>query len=358
MGPEGELRISLRIAAGRIAHCQIASTRPDVAARLLEGRSTAEIAAAVPRLYAICAVSQGQACALALQAASGSVPDAAGIERARKAVAAETLGETARRVLLDWPRLHGEQPDGAAIAAARSTLGPAPPPEALALAVWGEAATDWLARDTPVALQLWADAGATATARVIARLAAQPLEAGELAADETALLPSPPSPQMLAALAAATLADASFAQRPLHAGRPAETGALARRRDDALVAALLPRSRALARHVARLRELALLLTGRPALAVGAMALPEGTGLGWVENARGLLIHLARLQAGRARPYRIVAPTEWNFHPAGALAAALTGYTAGDAAALQNRVQQLVASLDPCVACHIEINPHA
>jgi Ni,Fe-hydrogenase I large subunit len=62
----------------------------------------------------------------------------------------------------------------------------------------------------------------------------------------------------------------------------------------------------------------------------------------------------RLVQDRALDYRIVAPTEWNFHPRGALAADLVGSTAPDPAAARHRAQQVVHSLDPCVACVVEV----
>jgi Ni,Fe-hydrogenase I large subunit len=114
-------------------------------------------------------------------------------------------------------------------------------------------------------------------------------------------------------------------------------------------------SRGPVRFVARLRELALLLAGRSAAAVGAMAVPSGGGIAWVENARGLLIHRLRLDQGRTAEYRIVAPTEWNFHPAGALALALADSPASDLDAVRRRTTMLVNSLDPCVACHVEFD---
>ena len=82
-------------------------------------------------------------------------------------------------------------------------------------------------------------------------------------------------------------------------------------------------------------------------------LPDGSGLAWVENARGLLMHRLRLVQGRTADYRIVAPTEWNFHPAGALPAALRDAPAHDLDALRRRTRVLVDSLDPCVACSVE-----
>jgi Ni,Fe-hydrogenase I large subunit len=110
-----------------------------------------------------------------------------------------------------------------------------------------------------------------------------------------------------------------------------------------------------ARFVARLRELALLLAGQHEATVGALTLPAGDGVAWVENARGLLVHQVRLAAGRMQSYRIVAPTEWNFHPQGALATALAGTPTADRAAAQRKATRLVHSLDPCVACQVEFD---
>jgi Ni,Fe-hydrogenase I large subunit len=83
--------------------------------------------------------------------------------------------------------------------------------------------------------------------------------------------------------------------------------------------------------------------------------PSSGGIAWVENARGLLIHQVYLDQDRISSYRIVAPTEWNFHPTGALALALEGTHAGDLDAAKDRTTRLVHSLDPCVACHVEID---
>jgi Ni,Fe-hydrogenase I large subunit len=55
-----------------------------------------------------------------------------------------------------------------------------------------------------------------------------------------------------------------------------------------------------------------------------------------------------------RRYRIVAPTEWNFHPRGALAAGLAGVAAAGEDELRRLVHLAVESLDPCVAYRVEV----
>jgi coenzyme F420-reducing hydrogenase alpha subunit len=173
-----------------------------------------------------------------------------------------------------------------------------------------------------------------------------------------ALLPAHPDPAWWSELAQHAMGDRGFERQPHWRGAVAETGALARRAQDPLVAALLAgNARPAARVAARLRELAAALVAPPDPGdplVGGLSLGDGVGLGWAENARGRLLHLVQIQAGRATLYRIVAPTEWNFHPRGALAAALLGATATDAAALQQRARVLVDGLDPCVACTVEV----
>jgi hypothetical protein len=355
MGIEGELRVAVHVASARVAGCTITSTRPDVAGGLLQGRQAGEITRAVPRLFAICGASQGVACELALAAAAGQAIDGALLARSSAAVAAETLRETARRVLLDWPRTLGEAPVAEAITGARAAGGADITPaqrDLVAQVLFGEPAVAWLARDTPEALLAWTDAGSTAAARFMR----ESMREAPAVALEVPLLPSPPAAAWLRELVLTAQADPAFARRPVWHGAAAETGALARWQGDALVAALLASgARVVARHAARLRELARLLTGHQPVAAGALALAAGEGLGWADNARGLLVHHARLQDGRATLYRIVAPTEWNFHPAGALAAALDQAAAGDPAVLRRRVARLIDSLDPCVACRIEID---
>jgi len=72
----------------------------------------------------------------------------------------------------------------------------------------------------------------------------------------------------------------------------------------------------------------------------------------VETSRGLLLHVVQLRGDQVAEYRIVAPTEWNFHPAGPLFQALSGLDRGDG--LEARAQLVAQSLDPCVAYGIEI----
>ncbi len=131
-----------------------------------------------------------------------------------------------------------------------------------------------------------------------------------------------------------------------------------------LVAALVERNghAATTRFVARLVDLARAISrikdgspdddARPW--VQAFAVGKADGLAAVQTARGLLVHRVRIDAGRVADYRIVAPTEWNFHPTGALASGLAGLPAQSRRELQLSARIAVQALDPCVACRVEV----
>jgi hypothetical protein len=166
----------------------------------------------------------------------------------------------------------------------------------------------------------------------------------------------------LRALAAGMAQDAAFELAPSVAGVACETGCWSRLRD---VAGAAPAS-AWVRMGARVAEVCALVGEREdpdgeSLACGALALGDGEALAWTEMARGVLCHHVRLSLDRAQPtiddYRVVAPTEWNFHPRGVVASALAAMPAGGdpamRAATASRIGVLVAAFDPCVHFEIE-----
>jgi len=85
------------------------------------------------------------------------------------------------------------------------------------------------------------------------------------------------------------------------------------------------------------------------LASGAQQVGEGQAIAWCEMARGLLLHWVQLDAqGRVADYRVLAPTEWNFHPQGVLAKALSTLAPQDTAS----ASALAAAFDACVDCQV------
>jgi hypothetical protein len=96
----------------------------------------------------------------------------------------------------------------------------------------------------------------------------------------------------------------------------------------------------------------LMLKGGPA-PEGLVA--RGAGFAAVESARGRLYHACRLDgSGRIADYRMVAPTEWNFHARGPFARTLTGAEIGCGEAAKRRVERLAFVFDPCIRAEAEV----
>ncbi|MEW5770254.1 MAG: nickel-dependent hydrogenase large subunit [Pseudomonadota bacterium] len=356
---EGRIDVRLLQRRGRVASVDIRSSRPQLAQRLMAGRSPAEAADLAGTLFSLCGQAQ-RAAAVAACAAARDRADTAEAGANGRPVLAELAREHAWRLLLDWPRERGEPPDMAGLLALRQAT-----PEGLADnldaclrgALLGESPSDWLARDA-AGLEDWIARGASLPARLLASLD----KGTDMGISHGVWLPhlAEISPEQAMALAWRALQTPAFCARPDWNGAPAETGALARCRDHPLLVAWLARrGRGMgARMLARLVELAELprrLREEPAPAARAWSIGsdmDRVGIAGVETSRGLLFHVARLRDGKVADYRILAPTEWNFHPDGPLAQALGGLDAGDG--LASRARLVAHSLDPCVAFGVEL----
>ncbi|MBI4984922.1 MAG: hypothetical protein HZC24_06145 [Rhodocyclales bacterium] len=304
----GCLRLRLLWRDGRAGAVDVALARPN-AVVLLRGRPADEAARLLPLLYSICGAAQGAAAALALRAARGETV-AAGVAAA---VLAEAQREHLWRLLLDWPKALALPGREAQFIAARRRLQQGDSAAAVAASLqetWrGIAAA--LGAQAPVAAHV-------------------PMLPPLTAAQTLALWPR---------------LDAGFAAAPTYRGVPAETGALARHPDLAAAADLLDRVGA------RLADFA---EGTGLGATSAASVAPGIGRAAVETARGLLLHELVLDGDRIADYVIVAPSEWNFHPAGALHAWLQGAAAASADELRRRAALAVLALDPCVRSEIEV----
>lgn len=321
-GNDGALQLALEWDGQGIAAARVASPRP-LAARLLQGRPAAEAGELAPRLFTLCAAAQGSAARRALAAAAGTpMAEPDGAERQR--LSREMIGEHLWRLGLDWPPLLGLPPRKEALVAWRKGLPAADRPQ------WRSFA---------------------ARALELPRCAAPGTDLLEHL-DASAWWQSLPGERDWDCLAAHALA-------PTLAGRPRETGAAARCRRQPEVAALWQAGRrAAARLQARCLELEALLDGHwdPAW-VDACSPAPGIGLARVETARGPLLHLVALAAGTVQRYVIVAPTEWNFHPAGAFVQDTTGLPAPTPEAARHMARCIALSLDPCVAVGITLDTH-
>jgi coenzyme F420-reducing hydrogenase alpha subunit len=152
-----------------------------------------------------------------------------------------------------------------------------------------------------------------------------------------------------------------FIAAPSWQGEVFETGAFARVRQHPLVrdASRLYGNGLMAHSLARLAE----LSGIPAEVAGLYTTGDhsstdaggrhaGLGIGQVEAARGRLVHRVALDGEQVTTYRMLAPTEWNFHPRGVVFQALTSLDPGDD--LLRLGSLLVEAVDPCVGYDLEV----
>ncbi|MCK6409156.1 MAG: hypothetical protein L6Q70_08185, partial [Thauera sp.] len=285
----------------------------------------------------------------ACAAAAGHTPDETARRADERALATETMREHLWRLMLDWPALLGL---------------PAP------------LQADWRARfaalyrrlaaSIDLAEQLADELAATLLGALTSALdppirdgTPPPAHLHAPAAHTGFLTPLLPTLDALACTRRLAL-DEAFAAAPRLDGLCRETGVLARHHADPAVAAALAEGRRVAARIlariADLRESARALAAhKPAPRIDACSPTPGAGLARVDSARGLLIHQVRLASRPAgepaciADYRIVAPTEWNFHPQGVFVREALSTPPMSAADRQRRLQALALALDPCVA---------
>lgn len=320
MLPEGHLEIYLDWDGTCIREVGIAPRRLADPARLLRGKTPEQAAATLPLLFSLCGKAQGAAAALVLDTARGIIMECGA---ARRAVLGEAFQELAWRFLLDLPQRFALAPDPPALAALRR-----------------DCASGLAGEELAQRLQ-------TFLAHPLLDAAQRRLnEEGCWGEDDTAELPLFDAALAGEELLPALLAREDFAQLPLWRGKPAQTGAGA-----GSIAARF------AARIAQMREIIAELSGAcpaPEWRLGAAQAGENRAIAWVQTARGTLLHYARLEKGLVADYRIVAPTEWNFHPQGTYTQGLAGQTAATAEEARRRGELLLLALDPCVAYRLTV----
>jgi hypothetical protein len=312
----GRVRVRLACDYGRVSAVQVSSERPDVA-MVLRGRNADQAVRSIPLLFSLCGQAQARAASLALAAARGEECE----PKLDPDVRREVLREHLWRCLLDLPPLLG------VVAMQREFV----------------SAAKWVAEGDRDELK------ALLTGSRIAKLRRILTTHSDPSGPAPRLLPTIDAHESLSEWPRLT---AEFCRLPNWRGVAAQTGAVARYRQFDGNSKLWS-----ACWLARFDELLGWATGDQQIgaggAVSAASVAPGIGRSLVETARGLLMHEIVLDGDRIADYLIVAPTEWNFHPQGALVDHLVGQDAVDRNALQQHVAHIVAALDPCVPWELE-----
>jgi hypothetical protein len=343
--------------------------------RLLQGQRGEQVSRSLSSVFTLCAHAHCRAADMALAAAQTG---AAALSFTEPPVQLwlETARDHLRSIALDWPQRLPEPAASAhnldwlrdcplSLAASRPLTDTASALVAhAALRVWleqcvlGQSVLQWLASYRhPDALLLWCQAHADRLLPARCLVAWHPVAHALTPAmrcldvlDEDQALQT----DRLRQLAHSLATEPDFVLQPKWLGQCAETGPWTRLRQRS--GRMLSQHTAWTRLGARWMELMEIAAADPQgpaevcvplLAIGALRLPNAQALAWCEMARGLLLHWVHLEGdGAVQDYRVLAPTEWNFHPQGALALALTALPFGATVAART----LAAAFDPCVAC--------
>ena len=362
--PEGRVRIRLTLDAhGGVAAAEIRSQRPQPGP-LLAGRAPGFAVEVIPRLYSLCGDAQTVAAEAVVRLLAEGDPGP--VQPWAERIRLESLREHLWRLGMDWMALAGEEPVlpplRELLAGKERFLRDRPAAREWAretrAALFGPGgAADDLAGD-PDRLEQWIAGGEAPLAALLRRLRPRLVGLGK---SRVPSFRSQDLERIVAAVLPRLRDDADFHWRPDWEGEVFEMGPLARMQEAPAVAALVARgdgADAWARVVARLLELSVelraLREGEPAAPGIAGQAADGEAAIAVLMTRGVLIHWARADAGRLDDYRIVAPTEWNFHPRGAAAEGLAALPEGDMQTLNERVKLQVMALDPCVSHELEV----
>ena len=379
MSIEGSIEIELSTDGNKVDFVSINSTRPVLASRIFNGKAVTEALKVLPMLFMVCGTAQAVAGVRACEQAMGIQPPGELEQLRENLVSMETVREHLGRVFLDWPVFLGGEPDVASqsqvlvlsrqyrdefsgnhapfMPASTSGLDDLTrsvgPVEAilqiLETAVFGMPALQWLELDSIDKLSQWAATEATVACGLVTEIARM----GWMDSGRCAI---PYLPELEPEILAARIDD-DFVRAPQWNGECRETSCLTRVHSP-LLQELKQRfgNGLVVRITARLTEIARQLValslpdGEPfvdARRPGDPTGPGNTGVGQVSAARGQLVHCVRLDAGTVVDYRILAPTEWNFHPRGVVAAGL-GALRGDSEAIDHQARLLINSIDPCV----------
>jgi hypothetical protein len=342
--------------------------------RVLRGHRTDQVEQTLGQLFSLCAHAHRRTARLAMHAARHTHLTLLSGPPSRE-LSLRTALDHLRSMTMDWPNQGSgwATPCPVPLAQTHKDLTEAQATAALhQLQTWletsvlGQPVSNWVAQySAPEAFLAWCrqHASVVPPARFLldCHTTAITLQTSYCPLD---LLDPDPGKQVLQLqqVAQAIVSQTSFAQQPDWQGQCAETGAWTRlrRRQAALADSLDPSGgmTAWTRLASRWLELVELCGDEPekdsstaGLSSGALALGQGQALGWCEMARGLLLHWVQLDSqGQVDAYQVVAPTEWNFHPDGALAQALIQLSRQDT----TQATLLSKAFDACVDCQVSL----
>lgn len=361
----GTIRIDVTVSRALACSVAVRASRPRGLTRMFVGRRPEEAPALAGQVFSLCGFAQSAASRLAVLNAADLAMDDRERAGTGAGLLAERIFETLRALILHWPTPLSTSLAAGAGRHLRAALGATQAIIAGARA-GGIDGTDLTAA---VARLRAASTGLGVAGDGDAPLAGTACDAilRDTAGDRvfTGRRPDPLTVEDDVEVVTRLCDEPDYASLPHLSGRVVETGAYARFGAAGAVAGSHLAHRFLARLDdvgSCLRQLTnLARTGEHDWASLASdgPTPGAGGYGAVECARGRLYHQAEIGGdGRLSAYRILAPTEWNFHPAGPFVETLLSSRIGSDEAAVRSVSRLAALFDPCVAFEVDIREAA
>lgn len=374
----GTIDLSLEWAERRCVNVTVASSRRVDVWRSLEGRSVGDALVLAPLLSSICSTAHGLAGLEAVEAALGVEVDDVQRSVRRALVSSEVLQNHLWFWLLTAPELMNEAPDAATLRLARAQLAEVQAAMGLELPWVQVGGTSLAPNPHRLAVSLDALAGLLAplglSSPPVTALDQAPRMPGRVGAVLRFVLNGPLATLGVTTAREVTLDPAriqhelettpGFAAQPTWDGHPLEPGPLhtssahplvretVEKHGHGLVARLIARYVETCAAAEALREATQNL--RATRVTRATPQGSGRGVGFAPTSRGPLFHAVHLVQGQVVGWRVVAPTEWTFHPHGAVREALIGLSAPDVHSAIHWSRWVVAALDPCVACEVRV----
>lgn len=394
MGIEGRLQIDLIARNGVVERVAIGSTRPLQTPQIFVGKPVAQLLDTLPLLYSVCGTAQACAAISACEQALGQSPNQKLATAREMLVWMETAKEHLWQILLDWPTLLDRTPDSDGVAQVMALLkrfrgalfdrgdpfklGKTAISESLteveaciqeletllSLRLFNCSLVDWVEMNGREQLERWVSQSPTTPGNMIGKISAEDWAGLGAVASE----PLPKLSDQFYLQHLSCVSGMQFIAMPSVDGQSCESTPYTREISsplieslrthygDGLLARCLARLMELAKIPNRLRERLQVLRGLNDLQVAQTDLPEGVGISQVEAARGRLVHLVQVSGDKVQGYKILAPTEWNFHPKGVVAKGLMQLRETDDELLKQKAIFLINAIDPCVGYDLNLNP--
>lgn len=385
---EGQIRIDIYLEKQDINRVNISSSRPLKVTDMFVGKTPDQVLNIIPMMFNICGFAQSRASLLAFQSCLNIKPDSHSETARDLLLITEMVREHLMRITIDWPRLFDFQykphnlpfvnqlannlktilfTDGRAftldsqldiehksLVQQLSKL-----TQYLETYVYGCNLTDWLDIIDSDELRMWSTQTDTVAANVVNTTFEKQWQS--IGQAKTTHLDSLDENVFLVELEK-VISDEFIAQ-PNWSGDYCETTSLSRQHNQPLIENLSHEygNSLLTRIVSRLVELGRLSQQLNHLfhqlempGLKSTDLIASNGLAMVETARGKLIHQVKLDGDHIKQYKILAPTEWNFHPKGIINTIILNLPKDDRDEFEKLSHILVNTIDPCVGYEIRI----